>query len=76
MGHQNFVCAACRVGVPLAKGWTTTWALGALGVVGGGAKTKNLGAAIATGIVGLAVGAAIDILAKPICGRCASGAMA
>lgn len=60
----------------MAKSWTTTWALGALGVVGGGVKAKSLGAAVATGLIGLAVGAAIDAAAKPICGRCANGSMA
>lgn len=64
------------MGVPLAKSWTTTWALGALGAAGGGAKTKTLGGAIFAGLVGLAVGATIDAVAKPVCGRCAGGAMA
>ncbi len=67
--RDRLVCAACGVGVPLAKRWTTTWALGTLGLAGG-AATKKAGPAIAAGLIGLAVGALIDVAAEPLCGRC------
>lgn len=75
--HDRLVCAACDIGVPLAKNWATTWTLGALGAGVTGAKTKNIGWTILAGLVGLAVGALIDAAARPICGQCAAtGAMA
>lgn len=67
--QDRLVCAACGIGVPLAKRWGTTWALGALGVAGG-AVTQKAGPAITAGLIGLAVGALIDAAAKPLCGRC------
>lgn len=73
--RHRLVCAACGIGVPLAKRWTTTWALGTIGLAGG-ATTKKAGAAIASGLIGLAVGALIDAAAEPLCGRCSTASAA
>lgn len=58
---------ACRLGVPLAKNWAIATTLGAVGLGVGGVATRNVGAALAAGLVGFAVGAMIDGLVAPVC---------
>ena len=66
---MDYYCEACRVLVPASK---QVIGKGVGSVLGGalGVRARSPGGMLLSILVGLAVGAVVDELTKPICGHC------